>query len=79
MLTDTGLIPSTTGMLVPGDRFAFDGAMTVFTVVEVVEDDDNPAADDRLVLVVEPYISVRDTGTLVLPTTYDRPVVRFPA
>lgn len=77
MLTDTGLIPSTTGMLIAGDKFAFDGAATVFTVVEVIEDDE--VNDDRLTLIVEPYISRRDTGTLVLPTTYDRPVVRFPA
>ena len=77
MLTDTGLIPSTTGMLIAGDKFVFDGAATVFTVVEVIEDDE--VNDDRLTLIVKPYISTEDTGTLVLPTTYDRPVVRFPA
>lgn len=84
MLTDTGLIPSTTGMLIAGDKFSFDGAATVFTVIEVIEDDE--VYDDRLTLIVKPYIArsyVRDlagdAGTLVLPTTYDRPVVRFPA
>jgi len=72
----TTTIPTTTGMLVSGDRFSFEGAATVFTVIEVIEDED--AADDRLRLLVAPYISVEDTGTFVLPTTYSRPVVRFP-
>lgn len=72
-MTTSATVPSTAGMLVPGDHFSQPNASTIFEVQEISQ---NPIDEDELSLTVTTWTG-EDRGTQILPLHFDHELVRW--
>ena len=72
-MTATATVPSTVGMLVPGDRFS---QLTTTTIFKVEDISQNPLDEDELTVTVTTWMG-EDRGTQVFPLHFDHPVTRW--
>ena len=70
----TATVPTTAGMLVPGDRFSMVGAATIFTVEDVSQ---NPLDENRLHFTISTWMGSGSRFTQILPLHFDQELVRW--
>jgi len=72
----TATVPTTAGMLVPGDRFSMTGATTIFKVEEVRP---NPLDRNRLRFTVTTWMGSGSRFTQILPLHSEQELTRWVA
>ena len=72
-MTTTATVPTTAGMLVPGDRFSQLHSTTIFQVEDLSQ---NPLDEDEIAVTVTTWTG-EDRGTQVFPLHFDHELVRW--